>query len=193
MNSRALVLITAIAAIVIAMTSIGYAITYTAVTTSASSTVTSTYITLNLTDSETDSTIDGFTFNSIKYYRDKTVTTSGCDESYKSYETRSDLVKVKIEGNDGNSDYITSLAVRLSSAVSNSSIVISFFYDEDCENALGSPITLSTSDQGINDIVSMGETYYCYVTVTLSTSSIAETPSGSVSFDIIFTATASTV
>ena len=162
--------------------------------TSSTADITPTYILINVGEDPTQSP---FVFQGITYYRDRAITvdeTTGQDtvvDTYRYNSSTTDPIKFGIASTESGSISST-LKIRLAQACSNATIAIRFFEDQSCteQGAVTELIVLSTDDC-TPITLDTNRDYYCKVTLTLNDSSITAVLSGTVSFSLVFMATAS--
>ena len=186
-------LISVAAVVILAFVGVGYGIEYSGSTLNSNNYITTTYMEFELDGTNTST----FVIPDITYYRDRTPDGT---VTYRVVGGESEPMQVRIAGTGaaaGNAQAFVKLAEGLSEA----GLSMQFYYDDngECGDACGDLLTLTTNYIQIEDpliedgLLKIGKTYWCTVTVTITNATMTSNLSDTLSFDVVYYATAEAV
>ena len=189
MQPDRLALVSVAAVLMLTCVGVGYGLDYTATTLNSNNTLDAKYMEFKLNDQATCT----FEFGNIAgssdltYYRDRAADGT---VTYKYNYVSSEKMKVQLVGTGVSGG--TTAYVKLADELTGTSLSLQFYTNQACTETskYGSAIVLSDQDQQISGGLTINTAYWCILTATVETATLAMTPSGTIGFDVVFYATA---
>ena len=166
----------------------GFGLEYSATTINGGNSLSTTYM---LIDLENENEECRFEFDNLVYYRNRTID-NGVTDTYESKTIESGMMTLEFTGHNIETGTAITKYVKLSENNTAAVFKLQFYQFQNNDPIVyGSPITLSATDQEIQLELDLEVVYGCKLIVTVNDQTLSQASSDTLSFGVIFNATAS--